>query len=131
MTDEGLARRTAALADSSALRAATDKKRKAALDRMVKKNEAISVSAVAREAGVSRPTIRRRKDILARIQKLATAPTPVTLAVPDNLNGESAVVSALRRHVREQADAHRSETAALRAEIQRLKRHSPRHWENT
>jgi AcrR family transcriptional regulator len=98
---------------------------------MVKKNKAISVSAVAREAGVSRPTIRRRKDILALIQKLATAPTPVILAVPDDLNGESAVVSALRRHVREQAEAHRTETAALRAEIQRLKTASPRHLDST
>src|ERR1700712_2663388 len=92
MTIDGAAGRDAALA--AARRPSTDAKLLAAIKRSLGQWLPITVRSVARQSGVSRPTIITRADIHTRILRLAIKPASTTTPVP--LNGDTAVTASLR-----------------------------------
>lgn len=119
MTIEGAARRDAALATAAATkRAATDPRLLAAIKTLLRQHVSITVSSVARESQVSRPTIIGRPDIHARILRLAA--TPAASMTRPALTGDSAIIASLRRQIREQQDSYRAQISDLRDQIRRL-----------
>lgn len=121
MTSQGAARRDAALAATAAARrASTDTKLLAAIRTLLRQRLPITVSSVARQSGVSRPTIIGRSDIHARILRLAIKPAPTPTRVP--LNGDNAVIASLRQQIREQQDQYRAQISELRDQIRHLDR---------
>lgn len=86
---------------------------------LIKTGARISVSSVARTSGVSRAFINKHPDLVERVHVLASQQEG---APPDSggsvASGESAIIGALRRKLREQEERHRAETARLRKRIQ-------------
>lgn len=117
----GRDRKKAALAAATAKRRdATTARIEAALREMRKEHAPINVSAVARRAGVTRPTIHSRPELRARIEKLTNVGSHAPTEAGIGLNRESTVIAALRRQMRDQAARHRAETVALRSQIREL-----------
>lgn len=117
----GRDRKKAALAAASAKRRdATTARIEAALRDMRKEQAPINVSAVARRAGVTRPTIHSRPELRSRIEKLTNVGSRAPTEAGAGLNRESTVIAALRRQSQDQAARHRLETVALRSQIREL-----------
>ncbi|SHT51712.1 Putative transposase/integrase [Mycobacteroides abscessus subsp. abscessus] len=79
---------------------------------------AINVNAVARAAGVTRKTIYRHDDLLARIR----AHTPLHPAPPSPVSGQatvgqSSIVAALRREMTTAQSRYRAQLSALRTQL--------------
>lgn len=112
MSPTGLAAYQAARAEQTRARA------HAAVAALVKERRAVTFSAVAERAGVSRGYLYRTPELAGKIRAerdrtpaLAPAPTAVTPSVE----------AALREHIRRLEATHERELKALREENQRLR----------
>lgn len=85
---------------------------------LIKDGGQISFASVARASGVSRKFLHGHPDLSARINTLRAQQTGHAEATHKAAtSGESAVIAALRRQLREQADRHRAEITALRSRV--------------
>ncbi|MGV9479025.1 DUF6262 family protein [Gordonia aichiensis] len=99
-----------------------------ALRELIKNNESVNVQAVARRAGVTRATVHRHTDLLAKVNQHRRAGTPTIVAEP--ARSDDSIVSALRMQIRQRDKAiadlkqkvkHLEDTVAtLHGEIDRL-----------
>lgn len=85
---------------------------------LIKDGGQISFAAVARASGVSTKFLHRHPDLSSRIRQLRTQ----QMGGAENAHeattaGESAVIAALRRQLREQKERHRAETQGLRGRL--------------
>lgn len=112
-------RRAAALREAAANR--TERAQLAAergIRALIKDGGQISFSAVARASGVSTKFLHTHPDLSARIRSLRHQQRGATESIHEsNATGESAVIAALRRQLRDEQERHRKETAALRSRI--------------
>lgn len=85
---------------------------------LIKDGGQISFAAVARASGVSTKFLHQHPDLSARIRVLRGQQRGLTEAQhAESASGESAVVAALRRQLREQRERHSAETKGLRARL--------------
>lgn len=77
----------------------------------------INVNAVARTAGVTRQTIYRHKDLLARIRACAALSPVTATATADTGQRETSIVAALRQQLSTLRSQHRTQIAELTATI--------------
>ena len=107
-------------ASQTALQAHTSRRRdnvsariERALKAMRREGADITVSAVARRANVTRPSIHRRPELLALIKAHQPPLTSVDSEPPQQPAGESSIIAALRSRL----TAKDSEIAALKAQL--------------
>lgn len=93
----------------------------AAIRDLVKRGGTINFTAVARVAGVTPAFLHRHPELSARIRELGRAQAD---AVRDlevaSTTGESAVIGALRRKLKDQEAAHAAQVRELRAKIREM-----------
>lgn len=120
MTDaSGAQRQVQALRDAAQRR--TDKAVKAAehgIRVLIKDGGQISFAAVARAGGVSTKFLHGHQELAQRIRILAGQQHGVTEDAHEHeATGESAVIAALRRRLRDQQARHKQEVASLRERV--------------
>lgn len=111
---QGLLRHAKARSDDA--RSRIDK----AIRDLRRRGEAVNVNSVARAAGVTRKTVYRHTDLLARIR--AHNPLRPTAAQPADTTGQpsprdTSIVAALRRQLTTQQNQHRTQLAELHAQL--------------
>lgn len=85
---------------------------------LLKDGGQISFRSVARASGVSTKFLHQHPDLSARIRTLRDQQRGTVEATHEaTVTGESAVIAALRRQLRDGEERHRAETASLRARI--------------
>lgn len=85
---------------------------------LVKDGGRISFAAVARASGVSTKFLHQHPDLSSRIRQLRAQQGGLTeTRHEESVTGESSVIAALRRQVREQAERHRVEVKDLRTRL--------------
>lgn len=118
-SDEGAQRRAEALREAARGRTArAEQAVERGIRTLIKDGGQISFAAVARASGVSTKFLHQHPDLSGRIKQLRTQQTGTTEAAhASTATGESAVVAALRRQLRDQQQRHRDETKRLRARL--------------
>lgn len=90
---------------------------------LIKDGGQISFQAVSRAAGVSTKFLHQHPDLSTRIRDLRQRQRGAMEASHETAaEGESAVIAALRRQLREQEHRRRTETTALRDRVKELER---------
>lgn len=85
---------------------------------LIKDGGQISFAAVARASGVSTKFLHQHPELSARVRTLRDQQKGLAETRHEkSATGESAIISALRRRIREQEDRHRSETKSLRSRL--------------
>lgn len=85
---------------------------------LIKDGGQISFAAVARASGVSTKFLHQHPDLSSRIKALRAQQGGLAEARHgESASGESAVIAALRRQLREQQERHRAETKDLRTRL--------------
>ena len=93
----------------------------AAIRDLTKRGATINFTAVARVAGVTPAFLHRHPDLAPRIRELSRAQTdaPRGMYAREEI-GESAVIAALRRKLRDQETVHAAQVKELRGRIKGL-----------
>lgn len=115
----GARRRAEALRDAARGRTArAEQAVEKGIRALIKDGGQISFAAVARASGVSTKFLHQHTDLSARIRALRDQQMGVAEARhQESATGESAVIAALRRQLREQRQRHRVESKALRSRL--------------
>lgn len=118
-TDEGAQRRADALREAARDRTTRAKRAvEKGIRALIKDGGQISFAAVARTSGVSTKFLHQHPDLSARIRALRDQQASVAEARhQESATGESAVIAALRRQLREQQQRHRVESKDLRSRL--------------
>lgn len=116
---EGAQRRAEALREASRGRTArAEQAAEKGIRTLIKDGGQISFAAVARASGVSTKFLHQHHDLSSRIRQLRTQQGGLTeTRHEESATGESAIVAALRRQLREQQEQHRSEARELRGRL--------------
>lgn len=122
--DEGAQRRAEALREAARGRTVrAEQAVEKGLRVLIKDGGQISFASVARASGVSTKFLHQHPDLSSRIRQLRTQQGGLTeTGHEESATGESAIVAALRRQLREQQERHRLEARALRTRLDEQER---------
>lgn len=87
-----------------------------AIRELRRRHQDVNVNAVARVAGVSRKTIYKHTDLLAKIRNHRRQPRIVP-AEPTPAAGQNPIIAALRNELANQKTRHDAEIARLKAQL--------------
>lgn len=117
--DQGAQRRADALRNAAVDRTArAERAAEKGIRALIKDGGQISFAAVARAAGVSTKFLHQHPELSGRVRKLREQQRGAAeFQYEPTATGESAVIAALRRQVREQEERRRTEVAELRRRV--------------
>lgn len=118
-SDEGAQRRAEALREAARGRSTrAERAAERGVRALIKDGGQISFAAVARASGVSTKFLHQHPDLSSRIKQLRNQQAGHAETRHDeSATGESAIIAALRRQLREQQERHRSEAKNLRRRL--------------